>query len=59
VKSSVKSRCSRISTQTKEELQKYFKEKKEKLEEDSKSRISFISKKSLFGLDKAALEKLK
>jgi len=54
---SLKSRNTKMSTLTREELKKYFKDKKDKVVEDSRSRISFISKKSLFNRDKSALDK--
>jgi len=57
-KLTVRSKNSRLSTLTKEDLQRYFKDKKEKLAEDSKSRISLISK-SHFHQGKSVLEKLK
>ena len=47
-KLSSRTKNSKISGMTKENLQRYFKEKEKELEEDSKSRISLISK-SHFG----------
>jgi DNA polymerase III alpha subunit (gram-positive type) len=50
---------SKQSTLTKEELQKYFKEKKEKLEEDKRSRLSLITRSHFSTGGKSVLDRLK